>query len=90
MAVRVKEIGVTEERAQDGSMEEERAEEVAGEVLLGAVGTRELGGSGDSVGPPQRFSSGWVTMLMLVMPASLMASMTEAKAPKGTRSSART
>ena len=34
-------------------------------------------------------SSGWVTMLMLVMPACLTASMTEAKAPKGTFSSAR-
>ena len=32
---------------------------------------------------------GWVTMLMLVMPACLTASMTEAKAPKGTFSSAR-
>ncbi len=29
-------------------------------------------------------SSGWVTMLMLVMPARLTASMTEAKASKGT------
>ena len=33
---------------------------------------------------------GWVTMLMLVTPACLIESMTEAKAPKGTRSSART
>jgi len=32
---------------------------------------------------------GCVTMLMLVMPACLTASMTEAKAPKGTRWSAR-
>ena len=29
-------------------------------------------------------SRGWVTMLMLVMPACFTASMTEAKAPKGT------
>jgi hypothetical protein len=35
-------------------------------------------------------SSGCVTMLMLVIPARLTASITEAKAPKGTRSSART
>ena len=35
-------------------------------------------------------SSGWVTMLMLVMPARFTASMTEAKMPKGTVSSART
>ena len=33
--------------------------------------------------------NGWVTMLMLVMPACLTASITEAKAPNGTRSSAR-
>ena len=35
------------------------------------------------------FSMGRVTMLMLVMPACFTASITEAKAPKGTRSSAR-
>ena len=35
------------------------------------------------------FCNGWVTILMLVMPACLTASITEAKAPKGTRSSAR-
>src|ERR1035437_8803207 len=34
-------------------------------------------------------STGWVTMLMLVMPARLTASITEANAPKGTFSSAR-
>ena len=35
------------------------------------------------------FWMGWVTMLILVIPACLTASMTEANAPKGTRSSAR-
>jgi hypothetical protein len=36
------------------------------------------------------FERGWVTMLMLLMPADFTASITEAKAPKGTDSSART
>ena len=35
------------------------------------------------------FSSGWVTMLTLVMPACFTASITVAKAPKGTSWSAR-
>ena len=35
------------------------------------------------------FWMGWVTMLILLIPASLTASITEAKAPKGTLSSAR-
>jgi hypothetical protein len=83
------EEGVGEDGADDGGMKQDGAEDVAGEMVVTEIVAREFDGRSYGGRPPQ-CSIGRVTMLILVMPASLMASMTEAKAPKGTRSSERT
>jgi len=86
-------LGVEEKRRanddrSDKAVQQKRTAEVDAEpVAVAGVVAAELEVRGyDTL--PYGFS-GWVTMLMLVMPACLTASMTEAKAPKGTRSSAR-
>ena len=85
----VNEVGVAEDGGYDERVKQECAEDVPGEVVVPKIMTREFDRSSYGRRSPQ-CSIGRVTMLMLVMPASLMASMTEAKAPKGTRSSERT
>jgi len=84
----VKEQGGAYKRSSDQAVQHERAGKVDAEfvaVLIVFLAELEIRSDGLSYCG----FSGWVTMLMLVMPACLTASMTEAKAPKGTRSSAR-
>ena len=76
------------QRSGDQTVQHERAGKVDAEfvaVLVVFLAELEIRSDGLSYCG----FNGWVTMLMLVMPACLTASMTEAKAPKGTRSSAR-
>ena len=84
----VEEEGRAEDEGGDEEMQQDGAGEAGAEVFAGDVA---VAGVGDVSGHCEfaYFCNGWVTMLMLVMPACLTASMTEAKAPKGTRSSAR-
>ena len=79
-------------RADDGSSDHDVQHDRSGEVLAEPVAIKVFIVVGLEVrcdGPLRYGFSGCVTMLMFVMPACLTASMTEAKAPKGTRSSAR-
>jgi hypothetical protein len=85
----MKEVGVAEDAGNDERVKEDGSEDVPGEVVVPKIMTREFDRRSYGRRSPQ-CSIGRVTMLILVMPASLMASMTEAKAPKGTRSSERT
>src|SRR5665213_2443812 len=82
VVVRRMEEGEADEDCGDGDVQQNRAREAAAKLLL------EGGGMG--VTGHYFWLIGCVTMLMLVMPACLTASMTEANAPKGTASSART
>lgn len=85
--MRAKEEGSAENEGSGERVQSKRAGEIATELFVGAGVTAvlELG----SYGRVLTFWIGWVTMLISVMPACLTASITEAKAPKGTRSSAR-
>ena len=84
--------GAGEDAAKEEGVEEERSEQ-AGALAGGVCG---WGAGGDGLGRGWSWARGYlpsmgrVTMEILVMPACLTASMTEAKAPKGTASSART
>jgi hypothetical protein len=72
----------------DEAVQQKRTREVDAElVAVAVVFVAEL--EVRSYGALTYGFNGWVTMLMLVMPACLTASITEAKAPNGTRSSAR-
>jgi hypothetical protein len=73
-----------EERGSNGDMQDNSSHDAASKRLLRGGG---MGLAGHYFGYWLR---GCVTMLMLVMPACLTASITEANAPKGTFSSART
>jgi hypothetical protein len=76
------------DEADDRAVKDERTNEVATEMIVrGAVVEAEIGGGCD--GLSYLPSSGRVTMLILVIPARFTASITDAKAPKGTCSSAR-
>ncbi len=85
------EVGDADDERGSGGVKHERAEEVAAQVVAcGVLVVNPLKiGHGCLLALIYCFSTGRVTMLMLVMPACLTASITEAKAPKGTRSSAR-
>ena len=85
----LEQVGVAEDGANDERVKQDGAEDVSSEVVVPEFMTREFDGRSYGRRSPQ-CSIGRVTMLILVTPASLMASMTEAKAPKGTRSSERT
>ena len=78
--------------ADDDAVKDDRANEVAAEMIFGGtvlVSDPGAGIGGGCDGLSYLPSSGRVTMLILVIPARFTASITEAKAPKGTCSSAR-
>ncbi len=77
--------GPGDDGSSDGGVEEQSAGE-ASAVAAAVVRPFHLRGCHRC---SYLLSSGWVTMLMLVMPACLTASRTEAKAPKRTLLSAR-
>jgi len=84
------EPGESVDRGCDEDVQQQRTGEVFAGAAAGGLVLRRFGlGSYGSPSCGSYFSIGWVTMLMFVMPACLTASITEAKAPKGTRSSER-
>ncbi len=89
--MRAKDIRPAEDDRDGERVQDEGTDEVAAQFVVGAgiSAVLELGGYGRVLTSLYLAWIGWVTMLMLVMPACLTASITEANAPKGTRSSAR-
>ncbi len=90
-------VGGKQQRGKDRSVESKREDKALRDLLRGfafGAGLKCFGRhqfkEGVTPGRMGYFSKGCVTMLMLVMPARLTDSMTVAKAPNGTRSSART
>ena len=85
------EEGRSDEHGNHPDVEPDRTHKATAKLLLGGYGMGFAGHNRWSTESPEGYwLIGCVTMLMLVMPACLTASMTEANAPKGTFSSART